>query len=223
MDMVIALVSGFTLGCMHAFDADHIAAVTAFTSRHPDGRKAARFGVMWGLGHTATLVAFGGISAALKFVIPPLVESIAEVAVGILLVVIGLWVLRDLLRRNRIHLHTHTHDGVAHAHFHSHEESAHHRHAHSMFFVGATHGFAGTAAVMVIVPVTLSQSLVTALLYLVLFGVGTIAAMGSFAYVMGSLSRLAETQRFLAAFRGVAGVASLSLGLLWIGKAVLFS
>ena len=212
--------SGFTLGCVHAFDADHIAAVTAFASNHPDGKKAARFGVLWGLGHTTTLVVFGGISAALKFAIPPLVEFYAEAAVGILLVMIGIWVLRDVLKWKHVHLHSHTHDGVEHTHFHSHQEDVQHQHTHSMFLVGATHGFAGTAAVMVIVPITLSQSFLTALLYLTLFGVGTIAAMGSFAYVLGSLSRLVGTKRYLNGFRALTGVVSLSLGLLWIGGAV---
>lgn len=220
MEFLLALVSGFTLGCVHAFDADHIAAVTAFASKHPDARKAARFGLIWGLGHTTTLVVFGGISAALKFVIPPLVETLAEGLVGLLLVGIGVWVLQDLLRRKHIHIHAHTHDGVEHVHFHSHEEGAHHRHEHSMFLVGAAHGFAGTAAVMVIIPLTLSQSLVTALVFLLLFGAGTIAAMGTFAYLVGSLSKLNGAKRFLTAFRGVAGAASLGLGLLWIGAAV---
>lgn len=222
MEFLLALVSGLTLGCVHAFDADHIAAVTAFASNHSDGRKAVRFGVMWGLGHTATLVVFGGISAALKFAIPPLVSTVAEGVVGLLLVAIGIWVIRDLLQKKHIHIHAHTHDGEKHVHFHSHAESAGHRHAHSLFLIGATHGFAGTASVMVIVPIAVSQSLISALIFLFLFGVGTIVAMASFAYVIGSLSRFARTQRFLYAFRGLAGVVSLSLGLLWIGKALLY-
>ena len=127
-------------------------AVTAFTSKHPHGKKAAKFGLMWGLGHTTTLLLFGGISVALKFAIPPLLESIAEFAVGALLIVIGIWVLRDILQGKQIHIHTHTHDGFEHIHFHSHEHEAHHRHSHSMFLVGAAYGFAGTAAVLVIVP-----------------------------------------------------------------------
>jgi len=93
VEFVLALVGGLTLGSIHAFDMDHVAAVTAFTSKHPDSRKAMWFGIVWGLGHTATLVLFGGLSAALKFVIPPIVESIAEAAVGVFLVGIGIWVL----------------------------------------------------------------------------------------------------------------------------------
>jgi len=45
MEFLLALISGFTLGCVHAFDADHVAAVTAFTRKHPDARKAAGFGI----------------------------------------------------------------------------------------------------------------------------------------------------------------------------------
>ncbi len=220
MEFLLALIGGLVLGSIHAFDVDHIAAVTAFTSKHPDPKKAVWFGIVWGLGHTGTLLVFGGISAALKFVIPPIVESIAEVAVGIFLVGIGFWVLRDFSRRKHIHVHKHNHDGIEHVHFHSHSEAEDHRHKHSMFLVGATHGLAGTASVMVIIPVTLSQTLATAILYLVLFGVGTIVSMGIFAYVMGTLSHYAKGKDLLPYVRSIAGAVSVVIGVLWIGDVI---
>lgn len=220
MEFLLALVGGLTLGSIHAFDVDHVAAVSAFTSRHPDPKKAVWFGIVWGLGHTATLLAFGGVSVALKFVIPPIVESIAEIAVGLFLIGIGIWVLRDILRRRHIHGHKHSHDGVEHFHFHSHEHAEDHRHKHSMFLVGATHGLAGTASVMVIIPITLSQSLLTAVMYLLLFGIGTIVSMGAFAYMMGTVSKFAHGRNLLPYIRGVAAVASLVVGILWMGEAM---
>ena len=218
MDLVLAIAAGFTLGCLHAFDVDHIAAVTAFASKHPSARGATWFGIYWGMGHTATLLVLGGLSVALKFAIPPAVSSAAEVLVGLLLISIGAWVLRGFFRGRKIHLHRHTHDGVEHVHFHSHAQGANHRHRHSMFFVGAAHGFAGTAAVMVLIPITITQSLGFALTYLILFGVGTMSAMGLFAYLLGNVTQRAGSHTILAAIQAVAGSLSLILGVLWISE-----
>lgn len=218
MDLFLAVTGGFTLGCLHAFDVDHIAAVTAFASKHPNARRASLFGIYWGLGHTATLLVLGGLSVALRFVIPQALSSAAEILVGVLLMAIGLWVLRDFVRGTKVHVHKHTHDGVEHVHFHSHAKGDDHRHRHSMFFVGAAHGFAGTAAVMVIIPITITQSLSVALIYLMLFGIGTMTAMGLFAYVLGSVAQKAGSERAIAIIQALAGSLSLILGIVWIGK-----
>ncbi|HEX9614729.1 MAG TPA: urease accessory protein UreH, partial [Bacteroidota bacterium] len=158
MEFLFALLSGFILGMLHAFDADHLAAVTTFSSSQPDARKAAVFGLVWGLGHSITLLLFGLLVMTLRFAIPPLVESLAETAVGLILIAIGIWALRNVFHHKSIHLHKHVHDGVEHVHFHSHETGSDHRHRHSMFLVGAAHGLAGTASVLILIPVTLSQS-----------------------------------------------------------------
>lgn len=218
MELLSAIASGFALGCIHAFDVDHLAAVTAFASKHPGVRKASMFGVVWGLGHTVTLLLFGTLSLALKLVIPPAVVTAAEFLVGGLLVVIGIWVLRDVLRRKKIHIHRHTHDGYEHVHFHSHEEIAGHRHKHSMFFVGAAHGFAGTAAVLVLVPIAVTQSLIFAVVYLLLFGVGTIVAMALIATLLGGVTHHAGSRQILPIMQGTAGAVSLVIGLVWIGQ-----
>jgi high-affinity nickel permease len=221
MDLVVAIVSGFTLGCLHAFDVDHVAAVTAFASKHPTARGASLFGLYWGLGHTATLLVLGGLSVGLRFVIPSSLSVFGELVVGLVLIAVGLWVLRDFFRGKKIHVHRHTHNGVDHVHFHSHADEEGHHHHHSMFFVGAVHGFAGTAAVMVLIPITITQSLGFALVYLVLFGVGTMTAMGLFAYLLGSATQKMGSDRLIAILQAVAGAASLIIGIIWIGEKII--
>ncbi|GJQ21298.1 MAG: hydantoin utilization protein A [Bacteroidia bacterium] len=220
MEFTFALVSGFVLGTIHAFDADHITAVTAFSGKAADARKAAFYGVVWGLGHSAVLIVFGLVIMAFRFVIPPFIESVSEAVIGLMLVGIGAWVLAGLFRRRKIHIHRHEHDGVEHIHFHSHFQKADHRHRHSMFLVGAAHGLAGTASVLVLVPITLSQSLLASAAFLLLFGVGTMTAMGIFAYLLGSVARMAAAGRLLPVFEGAAGIASIGVGALWITNAV---
>ncbi|HXG38440.1 MAG TPA: sulfite exporter TauE/SafE family protein [Bacteroidota bacterium] len=221
MEILLPVVAGFTLGCIHAFDADHVVAVTAFASKTRNAFAAAKFGFLWGLGHTATLVLLGLFSLAFRFMIPPLVESIAEIAVGMLLVAIGVWVLRGVAQRHRLHIHRHTHDGTTHVHLHSHARSEDHRHRHSMFLVGATHGFAGTASVMVMIPVAMTQTVSVAALYLVLFGIGTMLAMSVFAFVVGQISARIDSPRTIPIVQVLSGTLSVAVGCLWIGEKIL--
>jgi sulfite exporter TauE/SafE len=217
MELLLAMVAGLTLGCIHAFDVDHITAVTVFVSRNPDPRRATLLGVHWGLGHTATVLVLGLLSLGLRFVVPALVQTIAEVVVGVLLIAIGVWVLKGVLKSHQVHFHKHTHDGIEHFHFHSHEHQSDHRHRHSLFAVGAAHGIAGTASLMVIIPLTVTSSLIVATVYLVVFGLGTIIAMGTLAYVMGKLTVSLKTKATLSWIQAIAGAMSVCVGLLWIG------
>jgi sulfite exporter TauE/SafE len=214
MDLLLALSSGLALGCIHAFDIDHVVAVTAFASSKPDAKKAVRFGILWGLGHTFTVVMLGLLSIALKFAVSPNIESTAEIAAGVLLIGIGTWAVANVLKNRHVHIHRHAHDGDHHVHFHSHAQTREHFHKHSMFFVGATHGFAGTAAVMVIIPVAFSQSVGAAALFLLLFGIGTTVAMATFAFLIGTLAT--RTQKFQRWLHGLAGTVSIGVGLMWI-------
>lgn len=220
MDLLLALVSGLALGTLHAFDPDHLAAVTAFSTKHPRPREAAMFGILWGLGHSVTLLLFGLATVAFRFVIPPLIESAAEAVVGVVLVGVGIWVIRDVMLRKKVHAHRHTHDGVEHTHFHSHASGKEHRHRHSMFMVGAAHGLAGTAGVLVLLPIALSQSVLAAAGYLVLFGLGTMTAMGAFAFLFGTVSSSPLAHRALPFIQGAAGLASIGIGILWIGNSI---
>lgn len=221
MDILMPMLAGLTLGCIHAFDADHLVAVSALSTKEPSPGRAGWLGVLWGLGHLTTILVLGLVSLFFKFVIPPVVESAAELAVGFLAVLIGVWVLIDLLRQKHVHLHKHTHDGIEHVHFHSHARSRSHHHRHSMFLVGATHGFAGTASVLVIIPIAITQSLLSATLYLLLFGVGTIVSMAGFAFLLGTVSRLARVQRVFPYWKGIAGLVSIGVGFFWIGARIL--
>lgn len=221
MEFVMAIVAGFTLGFLHAFDVDHVAAVTALSSKKAKPSKVARLGATWGLGHTATLLILGAASIALKFSIPPSFEFYAELMVGIVLVVIGVWVLKDVFSKSAIHLHKHTHDGVEHIHLHSHKHREDHDHTHSLFMVGAAHGAAGTAAVLLLIPIAISQSVWVAVIYLLLFGVGTITAMALFAYGLGRITQRIQSKKTIAVFRATTGAMSLVIGILWISEKVL--
>src|SRR5262249_39918943 len=65
------LLLGFFLGMRHATDPDHVIAVSTIVSRQRSVRGAAWTGVLWGIGHTLTILAVGGAIIAFGLVIPP--------------------------------------------------------------------------------------------------------------------------------------------------------
>ena len=70
---------------------------------------------------------------------------------------------------------------------------------------------------MVIIPLAVTSSLMVATAYLVVFGFGTIVAMGILAYVMGKLTVSLKTKNTLSWIQAIAGAISVCVGLLWIG------
>jgi high-affinity nickel permease len=198
---------GFLLGMRHATDPDHVIAVTTIVSRQQSIQRAGLIGILWGIGHTLTIVFVGAAIILFNLVIPPRVGLTMELAVGLMLIVLGILNLTGVTQwiTNRF-TPAHTHGGVIHAHPHIHGVNAHaHIHGHNpevhMHFeqkaegkfkkvlariglyqllrplvVGLVHGLAGSAAVALLVLATIRDPR-WAIIYLLVFGVGTIAGM----------------------------------------------
>jgi len=186
---------GFLIGLQHALEADHIAAVATLASDKTGLKRIARHGAIWGVGHAITLGAFGGAVFALKLSLTPRLENGLELAVGAMLVVLGARVSHKIWR-DRVHFHIHRHkDGEAHFHAHSHAgDVADHRrstHAHvhpdhgwaRSLTVGMMHGLAGSAALVALTAATASTP-VLGLVFMALFGAGSILGMVAFSAVI---------------------------------------
>ena len=74
---------GFLIGIQHAFEADHVAAVSSFAARRTGVKKIARHGLFWGLGHTLTLMLVAGTLVLFRFTIDAQLGAILEMAVGV--------------------------------------------------------------------------------------------------------------------------------------------
>lgn len=105
--------------------------------------------------------------------------------------VVGLGLLavgHALCIRSDFHFHRHVHNGQSHIHLHFHDSGTEHgrnaqTHSHAIaqlglrpFLVGAVHGLAGSAALTLLV-LTQFQSALIGLLYLQVFGLGSICGM----------------------------------------------
>jgi ABC-type nickel/cobalt efflux system permease component RcnA len=235
---IIAL--GFFLGMRHATDPDHVIAITTIVSRQRSIRQAALIGALWGLGHTITILVVGSAIILFGLVIPPRVGLTMELSVGLMLILLGALNLSGIPRRitetvtpvqPSQHSHSPGHGDYVHSHPHAHSPEKH-GHAETatpvgwidrMFgrlglyqvirplAVGIVHGLAGSAAVALLVLATIRVSS-WAVVYLLVFGVGTVAGMMAITAAIAipftfSENRFARLNRGLGLFSGVVSLA----------------
>lgn len=208
--------TALVLGAMHSFAPDHLAAVSVFVSRRPSWRRALGLGARWGLGHSLTVVVVGGVLALSGLRLPERFAPLAERAVGVVLIVLGLFALSRALK---LHGHWHEHDGERHWHLHTHRGGAGHEHDHgALMGIGMLHGLAGTGALVVALPVAIAGSSGSALVFLVAFGVGTIVSMSLFSAAAGWLlsATTHASQRLHRGAIAAAGLLSIGVGMWWM-------
>jgi len=226
--MLLPFLAGVAAGAVHVVTGpDHVAAVAPLSVHAPE--KGVTVGLRWGIGHVAGVTVLAGAGWLLRGILPlDAISAGAERAVGVLLIVLGLWGLRAAFR-TRAHAHTHTHDGVRHHHVHLHGDGAHppeedhagraHRHSHAALGIGALHGLAGTSHVVAILPALAMPGPDHAAIYLGGYAAGTIAAMTA---VTWALSRLALPlgRRGPRALRGLlvaTALVAIGVGAAWLG------
>jgi sulfite exporter TauE/SafE len=213
--LTTAILFGMVLGIRHALDADHVIAVTTITSRNKSILRSAMVGLSWGIGHTVTLFAAGFAVLIFKLHIPDVLSQSLEFAVGVVLVLLGISAIRGIFA-SRAHSHEHYHDGTHHTHSHSHSGTLlhDHRHLRRPLLVGMVHGLAGSGALTLVVLSSMTSE-VQGLLFLLLFGAGTIISMLVFSGLIGLPFRFtaALSWKLNLAVQGTAGTISLLFGL----------
>ena len=208
----IVLAVAVLLGLRHATDPDHIAAVSTLVAGGRDraARRAGELGLAWGLGHAATLFAFGLPILLLDSYLPERVQQAAETLVAIVIVYLA---VRLLARWRRGDYHTHEHEHGDEEHSHAHVSHAH-RHPRSRvgaFGIGLVHGMGGSAGVGILLVASV-ESTVLAVSSLVLLAVFTAVSM---TMLSGGFGRTLVTRPLSSAFGAVApvlGTVSLAFG-----------
>jgi high-affinity nickel permease len=238
---IVAL--GFFLGMRHATDPDHVIAVTTIVSRQRSIRHAALIGALWGLGHTLTILLVGSAIILFGVVIPPRLGLTMEFSVGLMLILLGILNLSGIMRwiaetltplQSGGHSHPHGHGDFVHTHAHGHGPE---KHGHSEeatpvgwmdrtfgrlglyqivrpLAVGIVHGLAGSAAVALLVLTTIRVPS-WAVVYLLVFGIGTVAGMMLITAALALPFKFSES-RFTRLNHGLglaSGIVSLVFGL----------
>lgn len=185
---VFVLTAGFVIGLLHAFEPDHMAAVSTQVAANKTVQarslrtrigagtlRSSILGALWGAGHTSTLILVGALVFLFSLEISEEVFSGLEFGVGIMLVVLGLsaYATRKITKGKHSHPHAHS-DGTVHSHPHTHSEN--HRHGHRSYLIGCVHGLAGSGGLVVLVASTFTD-IQTILSFILVFGVGSILGM----------------------------------------------
>jgi ABC-type nickel/cobalt efflux system permease component RcnA len=191
--LLVALGIAFLLGLRHASDPDHLVAVTSLVAAEDgDTRKAARLGAWWGIGHASALVALGIPLIFFKAQLPAWLESGAEKAIGVVILVLAARVIYKWARgdyRATSHAHDDGHGSrrhLRHGDGHGHEHVKVRTPAQALS-IGLLHGLAGTGAIVLLLIAALPSRLEAAAA-LAVFAPMSIASMAAltatFAWVL---------------------------------------
>jgi hypothetical protein len=160
MDTTFPLLFAVTAGFAHAFEADHLLAVSSMASRRSNLVLAMKDGAYWGLGHTSTILLVGLLMIIARVAISESTFHYFEASVGLMLIGLGLYRLQRL-RTGQAHRHA---PGAP-------------AHTHQLAYgVGLVHGLAGSGGLVLLV-MSQIQSSVTSMAYLLTFGLGSVVGM----------------------------------------------
>src|SRR4051812_38526484 len=195
----IVLAVAVLLGLRHATDPDHLVAVTTLVAGGRDraARRAGELGLAWGLGHAATLFAFGLPILFLGSVLPQRVQQGAETAIGLVIVYLALrLIVRWRSGELRFHAHPHAHGA---------------RTRRGAFAIGLVHGVGGSTGVGVLVLASV-RSTGLAVLSLAVLAAFTAVSMSVMSSGFGSMLASRSARASLAAAAPALGGASLAFG-----------
>ena len=191
----LILVAGLVIGLVHAFEPDHISAVSTQILNNNNNRTSKKTnlkiltvlssfkGMLWGMGHTSSIVLIGLLIAGLSLSISDTFFLSAEVIVGSMLIFLGIMTAADksILRQKHTHPHKHP-NGISHTHPHAHNTD--HKHGHKSYIIGCIHGLAGSGSIVALAASTMG-SFDIVVYFLVLFGIGSIVGMALASGVLG--------------------------------------
>ena len=154
---------------------------------------------MWGFGHTSSIIIIGVLIAGLSLTIGNEFFIGAELIVGVMLIALGVFTIRNKNILGQSHIHPHTHeDGISHVHAHNHTKD--HKHDHKSFIIGSIHGIAGSGSIVALTA-SVFMGFETMMYFLVLFGIGSIIGMAVISGIIGLpfilSSKMKQTVRYM--------------------------
>ena len=201
--LVVALGVAFLLGLRHATDPDHLMAVTALVAGDERGtRSAARLGAVWGAGHATALLLIGLPLILLGTALPPALESTAEKAVGVVIILLAVRVLMRWLGRHR---DEHRHRPL--------------RTPREAFGIGLLHGLAGTGAVVLLLLAALPDPLEASAALAVFAPMSAVSMAACTSGFAWTLTRPAVLPVYRTVLMPALGAMGLVFGLWYVGLA----
>lgn len=152
-------------------------------------RTALKQGVFWGIGHTSALFLIGLSIFIFGIHLPAAISIWAEKTVAIILIFYGLRIFQRFFYSRK------TYNGAV---IHDHPPLGLHLHKNPSFWIGALHGLAGSAAILILI-ISVFQSALLGLIYILIFGLGSITGMFLFSLGIGALQMRYEKYTGFAA------------------------
>ncbi len=153
----LSLLAAASIGFAHAFEADHLVAVSSIVTKRNNFSQAAKDGVYWGLGHSSTILIIGLLMIVGKVLVQESTFEYLEGGVGVMLIVLGLWRLLKLKNGPK--------------------SESHIPHQHSVSYgIGLVHGLAGSGILVLAIMGTMKSS-IEGLGFLLIFGLGSTVGM----------------------------------------------
>lgn len=207
---------GLLVGVRHAFEPDHLTAISNLVVETRGARRGALLGAIWGLGHTLSLVVVGMVLLVLGAVLPTNVAAAFECAVAAMLIILG---ARSILRAARESGEVTRHRHGEHEHEHASENPHLHLGARTFAWrplaIGLVHGLAGSGALTAIVFAQLPGN-ATRIAYIALFGLGSVAGMAIISGIAGaSLGALVRGPGMRRGLAYATGAFSIVIGIVW--------
>jgi len=199
--LLTLFISGLGLGLLHAFDSDHLLAVSNLMVHKQGYKKALGYSFHWAVGHGLVLIFLGLYASFLGLNIPLTISHWAEYLVGIMLIVLGIWTLYSVLMEQSDNRYQYS--------------SSVRR---SPILVGVIHGSAGSAPILALIPAIQLQQPVITLSYMLFFAVGVLLSMSIFAIAFGRSQQQLEKKNLKGFkwFRLVLGFLAIGLGIFWL-------
>jgi hypothetical protein len=137
--------------------------------------------------------------AGLSLNIPENFFVSAEVVVGFMLIILGIFTVRNKSIFKQKHIHPHKHsNGTDHTHFHNH--NVNHNHGHKSYLIGCIHGIAGSGGLVALIASTMN-GFDMMIYFLILFGIGSIIGMTVASGILGLpfilLSKMSSVTKYL--------------------------
>ena len=228
LPFILLLLGACALGMTHAFEVDHMSAVSAFVARKPTPRHAAMFGIKWAIGHGLSLLIarldfvlaapdnlqrlgqFAGTISRRRPVRAGLVDADSNCA-AVLSITRTTTIIHPTNwpswpRRRCTRPNTHTHTPTA----------PRIRIRTIRLWMGMLHGAAGTAAFVGESVVAVSQSYWKVFAFTLAFSVGVLIAMGAYSAAFGGVLTLGErrSHTVISGVRALTGVWACAVGIL---------
>lgn len=210
--MIALFFSGFLAATLHVVSGpDHLAAVTPIALQRK--QKVSRIGFFWGIGHLLGMLLISVLLLLFKeFVSVERISAYSEQLVAVVLIGVGLWAFY------RLYPFTKKANHAKQPHLNAVPVKRQYN-ILTALSIGLLHGLAGIAHFLMMLPVMAFENRIESILYIVGFGLGTVAAMTLYTFILGKITKHNQNKgEIIRGIRFTGALFAILIGMYWFFK-----